>query len=46
MSPAVVQVVVHSAMVICMPMQFWAAALSSSLGILTARIVLEMVDGK
>ncbi len=46
MNPAKGQVVVYSTMIICMPMQFWAAALSSSLGILTAKIILEIVDGR
>jgi hypothetical protein len=37
---------VHAGMIICMPMQFWVAAVSSSLGILTAKILTEMIDGR
>lgn len=40
MNPTVVQVLVHAAMVTAMPMQFWFAALSSSLGIVVARILI------
>lgn len=39
MNPKIVQVAVHAVMIIAVPMQFWAAALSSSLGILVARMI-------
>lgn len=40
MNPARVQVVVHAAMITVMPMQFWFAALTSSIGIIAARLIL------
>lgn len=40
MNPMVVQVLVHAAMIIAMPMQFWFAALTSSAGIVTARLLI------
>ena len=39
-NPMLVQVFVHAAMIIAMPMQFWFAALTSSVGIITARLLI------
>lgn len=39
-NPVLVQTLVHAAMIIAMPMQFWFAALTSSAGIITARLLI------
>lgn len=46
MSPTTVQALVHATMIIIMPMQFWFAALTSSAGILAAKLLMEAIDGR
>lgn len=40
MNPRMVQALVHAAMIIVMPMQFWFAAFTSSAGIIMAKLLI------
>lgn len=44
MNPRAVQVIVHALMIVVVPMQFWAAALSSSAGIFIASMVIRRFE--